>query len=290
MKSRLTSYFKMLKYLLPIFFLFLLFTTTYFPQSLKQANNYYKKYDYDNALRYFLKAEIQKEAGYKETYYEIAYCLKNIKEYKKAIPYLNKALKISSKMYNNYSIYWLYAECYYKLNDLNKMSKYFHLAQKASPVPDFIPKADRFLLDGYEYITTSDIEDIYLKTNSIKKRGNIIKVWIKFYWDGITIPREDELKLAPLVNSNINLYWQKRKQEIEDIKFKRYNMKYYLQYIGFNCKNDLFNILMVYKYDDNGNVIKYNDFSSVNEILPNEGWASIVHNSTVGEIFKYISH
>ena len=290
MQSKLAGDSKMSRYFSLILFLFLVLTTTYFPQNLELANNYYKKYDYENAVKYFLKAEIQKEEGYKQTYYEIAYCFKNIKEYKKAVSYLNKALKLSSKAYNKYSLYWLYAECYYMLGDLNKMSRYFRLAREASPVPDFIPKADRFLLDGYEYITTSDIEDIYLKTNSLNKRKNIIKVQLKYYWDGVTIPRQDELKLAPLVNNNIKLYWQKRNQEIEDIKLRRYYMKYYIQYIEFNCKNNTYNVLKVYKYDNKGKVIQYDDLSSVNEILPNKGWSSVFPNSVMETIFQYICH
>jgi tetratricopeptide (TPR) repeat protein len=284
------SDFSMLKYLPKILFLFLIFTAAHFSQNLEKAERYYKKYEYANALKYFLKAETQKEEGYKLTYYEIAYCLKNIKEYKKAISYLNKSLKVSSKAYNKYSIYWLYAECYYMLGEYHKMSGYFRLAKEASPVPDFIPTADRFLLDGYEYITTSDIEDIYLKTNSLKKQGNIIKVWLKYYWDGITIPEQDELKLTPLVNSDIKLYWQKRNQEIEDIKLRRYYMKYYLQYIEFDRDNNTYNVLKVNKYDDKGNVLQSDDLSGVNEILPNKGWSSIFPNSLISTIYQYICH
>lgn len=287
-QSKPKSNFKLLKSSLRLFFLVLLFTTTYFPQNLELANNYYKKYDYDNALKYFLKAETNKETGYQQAFYEIANCFKNVKKYSEAIQYLNKALKTPSKTYNKYLIYWLYAECYYKLNHLSSMSKYFHLAQKTSPVPDYTPKAYRFLLDGYEYITTSDIEDIYLKTNSLKQRGNIIKVWLKYYWDGVTIHREDELKLASLVDHNIELYWKKRNKAVLDIKNKRYNMKYYLQYVEIDSKNNLYNVLMVYKYDDKGNVIKYHDFSDVNSILPNKGWTTILPNSVMGKIFEYI--
>jgi len=278
----------MIKYIFNLIFIVLLFTPTYFAQNLDLAENYYKDYDYKNALKYFLKADANNETGDEKLFYKIAYCYIKTEGYKKALQYLPKGLKTSINGIDSSGIYWLYTECYFKLDQMKKMSTYFHLAQKTGPFLDFIPREHRFYEEGFDYITTSDIEDIYFKPKSIIRQKNIVKVWLKYYWDGLNILPQDEEKLQPLVWENNKLYWDETLKKRKEIELKRNQEQHRLMLIEFDCINRLSKVDEVIKYDKYGNAIESYNFTETNSKNYNNGWDSIVPGSVFEEIFEKI--
>lgn len=270
-----------------ILFISLLFTIAAEAQNIARADSYFRKNDFENALIYYKKAIAGKENGYSGVYKKIVMCYTREGNYKSAIKYLGTRLGNSSSMIDSANIYCLYAQCYFELHNQKKASEYLRRAKKISTVV-VIPKECRFFEEGYEYITTVGIEDIYYQPGSVIRKKGIVSVKVKHYWDGSTVMPDDKVKMTALVNNNIERYWKEWKRYIKEIVDERNGTAYSLWHLEFNCEKEEYRLLRVVEYDKNNNIIRTQNYPGLNRSLTAEVWKPIVPRSSVEEVYNKV--
>ncbi|AJA47716.1 tetratricopeptide repeat protein [Clostridium pasteurianum DSM 525 = ATCC 6013] len=111
----------------------------------KEANNFYNRKDYINALSLYQKS-VEVKQNEAASFYNWAVCLIKLKSYKKAIPLLKKALilKHDSRYFFNL------AYCYTMLKDKRKALIYFNKAWSLNNDDKDCEKAINMIIKSYK--------------------------------------------------------------------------------------------------------------------------------------------
>lgn len=264
-----------------------IFSLASMAQNIARAENYFQKRDFESALKYYRKAVENKENGYRSVYKNVVLCYTGCGNYQGAINYLSNCLGNSPSMIDSANIYCLYAQCYFELHNQRKAVQYMRLARHISPVV-VIPKECRFIEQGYEYITTIGIEDIYYNPGKIVHKKDIVRVSVKHYWDGSTIMPDDKVKLNALANNNIERYWKEWRRYVGEIDAERYGTVYSIWHLEFNCNKEEYRLLKVVEYDKNNNILRSQNYEEADGTLNAGIWKPIVKRSSVEEVFHKV--
>lgn len=183
------------------------------------------------------------------------------KKFKEAIPYYKASLE-GTKMKQQSNMYETIIDCicycYLALEDYKNLAIY---SEKIDGKYEYVY---RFEDQGFRYLINADEKNIYYQIKSLKKvQPGIVQVWLKWYWDGQTLPYKifKELPESSAIDS-------KRKKEIERqikiYKSEHGGERFCLELSQFDLNNDKSRRLVFNVYDENGDVLSNKGFSNKN--------------------------